>query len=97
LIGYATEIRKRAERRLGEVMKANADAGKMAKGTRGKIVGPGRGKKRQVARKPAVLKDEVTLKQQGIDKHLADRVRKSAAMTEDKFEASVAKPLVSWR
>jgi hypothetical protein len=32
-----------------------------------------------------------TLSDQGIDKHLADRARNTAAMTEDKFEASVPK------
>ena len=35
LIGLATEIRKRAERRLGEVMDENRRSGKLAKGTRG--------------------------------------------------------------
>jgi hypothetical protein len=39
LIAYATDIRKRAERRLGEVMEARRKAGQMAKGTRGQLAG----------------------------------------------------------
>jgi hypothetical protein len=49
LIGYATEIRKRAERRLGELMEADRKAGKLSKGNavKGAKPGPGRGKKGQ--------------------------------------------------
>jgi hypothetical protein len=35
LMAQATEVRKRAERRLGELMKEEAEAGKLAKGTKG--------------------------------------------------------------
>ena len=35
LIAHATAIRKRAERRLGELMEDDRKAGKLAKGTRG--------------------------------------------------------------
>jgi N6-adenosine-specific RNA methylase IME4 len=75
LIAHATEIRKRAERRLGELM---------AKSLKAKAPNP----KRRVARRPD---DPPTLANQGVDKHLADRARKAAAMPADKFEAHVAK------
>src|SRR6478672_13171678 len=38
LIAHATAIRKRAERRLGELMEDDRKAGKLAKGTRGSPV-----------------------------------------------------------
>lgn len=82
LIAHATAIRKRAERRLGELIEDQRKAGKLAKGARQK--GTKRGTTR-VAEKPASLID------QGIDKNLADRARKSAAMSEEKFEAQVAR------
>jgi N6-adenosine-specific RNA methylase IME4 len=73
LIAYATEIRKRAERRLGELM---------AESPKAKPPNP-----RRVFKKPD---DPPTLADQGVDKNLADRARKAAAMPEDKFEAHVA-------
>jgi N6-adenosine-specific RNA methylase IME4 len=75
LIAHATEIRKRAERRLGEIM---------AESRKAKPPNP----KRRVAKRPD---DPPTLAAQGIGKALADRARKAAAMPEDKFEAHVAK------
>jgi hypothetical protein len=74
LIAHATEIRKRAERRLGELM---------AESPKAKPPNP----KRRVAKGPD---DPPTLIDQGVDKHLADRARKAAAMPADKFEAHVA-------
>jgi hypothetical protein len=56
------EIRKRAERRLGEIMDMLRKAGMLAK--------PGDHRKR-VSEKPVPL----TLAKQGVDKHLADRAR----------------------
>jgi N6-adenosine-specific RNA methylase IME4 len=79
LIAHATAIRKRAERRLGELMAEDRKAGKLAKGTRGSRI-----KGARVASGP-------TLADQGIDKHLADRARKAAEMPEEKFEEHVAK------
>jgi hypothetical protein len=76
LIGFATEIRKRAERRLGQVMAQMRAAGLMAKA--------GRRGKNQVSKNP-------NLESQGIDKNLANRARKAAAMPEEKFAAEVAK------
>jgi N6-adenosine-specific RNA methylase IME4 len=90
LVGYAVEIKKRATRRLGEIMEENRKAGKLAKGTRGRLpAGPGRGRKRRGAVNPTVL--EITLDKQGIDKNLAKLARKEAAKSEGKFEADVAR------
>jgi N6-adenosine-specific RNA methylase IME4 len=83
LIAHATEVRLRAERRLGELMADLRDTGKLAKNR----PGPGRGKKARSAGDPAFP----TLADQGIDKHLADRARKAAAMSGEKFEAKVAR------
>ncbi len=85
LIGFATEIRKRAERRLGEVMDENRKAGKLAKGTRGE------GRPNKAGRQRTRLKDDLSLRDHGIDKHLADRARKAAAMPADQFEMEVDK------
>jgi N6-adenosine-specific RNA methylase IME4 len=79
LIAHATAIRKRAERRLGELMEDDRRCGKLAKGTRGSKI-----KGARVASGP-------TLADQGVDKHLADRARKAAAMPEAKFEEQVAR------
>ena len=79
LIALATEIRKRAERRLGEIMEESRKAGRLAKPPN---------PKRRVAKKPD---DPPTLADQGINKALADRARKAAALRQDKFEAHVAK------
>jgi N6-adenosine-specific RNA methylase IME4 len=75
LIAHATAIRKRAERRLGELMEADRKTGKLKRG------------RKKVAERP----NRKTLSDQGIDKHLADRARKSAAMSEEKFEKQVAR------
>lgn len=78
LIGYSTEILKRATRRLGELMAAQPKA------TGAKGIGPSlRGKKN-----PAMTP---TLEDSGIDKNLAKRAREAANMSEDKFEADIEK------
>ena len=86
LIAHATAIRKRAERRLGELMEDDRKAGKLAKGARGggKKNGP-RGSLNDPRDKAPTLAD------QGVDKHLADRARKAAAIPEAKFEEQVAR------
>jgi hypothetical protein len=89
LIGYATKIRKRAERRLGELMGVIRAAGEMAKPPGGSKARP---KKDRVASGPD---PSATLKDQGIDKHLADRARKSAAMSE--ASGSDGGPTILWR
>jgi hypothetical protein len=66
-----------AERRIGELMAELREAGKLAKGAQGR--GPGRGKI-GASPKDAPFIDDKTLKDMGIDKHLADRARKAAAM-----------------
>lgn len=70
----AAEIRMRAERRLGELMAEQRDTVGLAKGQlrRGSALNP--------------REDKPTLAEAGIDKHLADRARKMAAMPEERFE-----------
>jgi N6-adenosine-specific RNA methylase IME4 len=77
LIALATEIRRRAERRLGELIAESRKTGRLAKPPN---------PKRRVAKKPD---DPPTLAEQGISKSLADRARKAAAMLMEKFEAHV--------
>lgn len=81
---HATEIRLRAERRLGELMAEQPKAS----GTRGQLKGrdSSGGTKTDPPEKSAP-----TLVDQGIDKHLADRARKAAAMPEAKYEAKIAR------
>ena len=68
LAADAIEIRKRAERRIGELMAERRAADKLDKGGR--------------PRKTGSPTDPVlpSLLEQGVDKHLADRARKAAAM-----------------
>lgn len=73
----AAEIRIRAERRLGELMAAQAGAVGKARGAAEK--GTNRGTTR-VEEKPASLSEA------GIDKNLAHRARSYAAVPEEKFE-----------
>lgn len=79
----ACELRIRWERRLGEVMK-NAPKNRGA----GLAGGPGRGNKTRVDRRPAFYEDDPTptLKELGINKSLADKVRKLADIEEEAFE-----------
>jgi phage N-6-adenine-methyltransferase len=78
----ATEIRLRAERRLGELMSEMPKA----KGNREPGTGSNQHKQARVSEKPTP-----TLADQGIDKNLADRARKAAAMPVDKYEAKIAR------
>jgi hypothetical protein len=73
LIANATELRMRAERRLGELIDEQRKAGTLARGARGQ----GRPKKGGFKKNPP---NEVSLRKQGIGKSLADRARKAAAM-----------------
>lgn len=79
LAADAIEIRKRAERRIGELMAERRAADKLDKGGR--------------PRKTGSPTDPVlpSLLEQGVDKHLADRARKAAAMPAEQFEVDVAK------
>ena len=79
----AAEIRIRAERRLGELIKAQKETVGLATGARG--IGP-----------IAVLeqyRNQPTLSEAGISKNLSSRAQKLAAVPEDKFEELVGE----WR
>ena len=76
LVEPAVTTRKMAERRIGQLMAEQREAGKLAK--------PGEYRKR-VSEKPVSLAD------QGVDKNLAERSRKAAAMPDEKFDADVKK------
>jgi phage N-6-adenine-methyltransferase len=80
----AAEIRIRAERRIGELMAAQREAGLMADG--------GDAMRARVVNGPEVSAPP-TLAEAGIDKHLADRARKLAAIPETEFEGIIA----DWR
>lgn len=76
----ASEIRFRAERRIGELMAAQREAGLLANG--------GDAMRARVVEKPEV--SPITLSEAGIDKNLADRARKYAAVPEQEFESILA-------
>jgi len=78
LIKHATAIRLRAERRLGEMMAEQPKA----KGAR--EVGYNSEETTRVFEKPASYTNK------GIDKNLADRARKAAAMSEEQFERKIS-------
>lgn len=78
----AAEIRIRAERRIGELMSAQRQAGLLATG--------GDAMKARVETKPEVAQQKITLAEAGIDKNLADRARKYAAIPETEFEGILA-------
>src|SRR5258707_7772205 len=85
LIAASVYIRKRAERRIGELLKEEREAGKLAKGTRGQKLpaGPGRGKKGKTGGSlagPPVC-DAKTPGARGVGKHLAARALQAAAMS----------------
>lgn len=83
----AAEIRLRAERRLGEMIRVQKETVGLAKGR----AGPGRGK----AGSPAgpAFNDTPTLVAVGIDKKLSARAQKLATLPEAEFETKVAE----WR
>src|SRR5262249_12822268 len=79
LAANSVELRRRALRRLGELMGALREADKLAKGTlRRGGTKPPRG-------------PEPTLDQQGVDKDLAKAARQAAATPEDKYERDTMK------
>ena len=79
--GECVTFRKWSERRIGEMMAELREAGKLAKGTKGKGR-PKLGGSAAVPPKsePTVLEAGVSLASQGVDKHLADRSRKAYGM-----------------
>jgi hypothetical protein len=83
-----SEIRIRAERRVGQMMASQKEAGGLAKGTRGQLTGPG-----VIGRSnsdPPIILPPQTLAELGIDKKLADRARKLNALPDDQFEIIMA-------
>lgn len=81
----ATEIRIRAERRLGELIKAQKETVGLATGTRGQLVSRGviGGTKTEPPIKPPTLADI------GIDKKLSSHAQKVADIPEEEFEVIV--------
>lgn len=76
----ASEIRFRAERRIGELMAAQRDTVGLAPA----------GRPREIGSETDPIIRPPTLSEAGIDKHLADRARKYAAVPEQEFESILA-------
>lgn len=83
----AYEIRRRSERRLGELMAEQRETVGMNEGVRGQLKGSTSGG--TVIDPPE--NNLPTLADAGIDKHLADTARKAAAIPEPKFEIQLQK------
>tara|TARA_R100001594_G_C4031567_1_gene261415 strand:- start:266 stop:1237 length:972 start_codon:yes stop_codon:yes gene_type:complete len=79
------EIRMRAERRLGEIIKAQKDTVGLAKG--------GQPYQNPTGRDKLPVEASPTLAEIGIDKDLSSRAQKLAAVPEDKFEGMLG----GWR
>jgi hypothetical protein len=77
----AREIKKRAERKIGQLMKAHKEKVGFNKGGRPKTGS---------AADPVSEPKPPTLAQAGVGKHLADAARKEAAKSEEEFEADLA-------
>lgn len=77
----AAEIRIRAERRIGELMAAQRDAGELATAGRPSD---------KIGSKTNPISAAPTLAEAGIDKSLADRARKYAAIPEQEFNGIVS-------
>lgn len=83
---WATEIRVRAERRAGEMLAAQREAGMMNTGARGQLVGPGViGGHAEVP----PIDNAPTLAEIGISKNQSSRWQKLAAIPETQFEQAV--------
>jgi len=82
LAGSAAEIKVRAARRVGALIRSEGEAGKLARGSRGTLAG-------RVIKKPA--RDVPTLASRGVDKNLAHRARSLEKMPDNKFEREVIK------
>jgi hypothetical protein len=77
LAEHTADIRERAVRRLGELMKEAPKAKNKP--------GPGRGKKGE----KAGFSENPAFSDQGIDKNLAHRARRAAKLSDEEFEAHV--------
>jgi phage N-6-adenine-methyltransferase len=87
LIGYATGIRLRAERRIGQLMQAQREAVGLSKGG-----GTGANQYRAAGlrKNPAA---NPTLADAGIDKNLAHRARKLSKLDDELFETKVTETI----
>lgn len=83
----ASEIRIRAERRLGELIREQKETVGLQSGARGKA-GPGRGKN-GVTQEDSVLDDRPTLADAGISKKLSSRSQAIAGIPEEEFEQTL--------
>jgi len=83
------EIRFRGERRLGELMAMQRDAGMLSRGT----AGTGNDNVTGGLRENPPADAPITLAEAGIDKNLADRARKFAAIPEQEFNSTIS----DWR
>jgi N6-adenosine-specific RNA methylase IME4 len=81
---HASEIRIRAERRIGELIAAQRDGPGLAQGRRSDLMG-----RSDLGCGPTQV-EKPTLAEAGIGKNLADRARKLAALREDEFEQRMA-------
>lgn len=84
---HAVEVKLRAARRLGELLKELRKAGRLARGTRGQLNGRSSG---GLLKNPPE-KNAATLAEQKIDKHLAHTARQLAEVSDHAFEVSLAK------
>jgi hypothetical protein len=92
LLADAAEIQLRATRQLGVLLAAAKEAGQIAKGrpkANGSSENPFPPSAQFATSEPNSAPIRVTLGEAGIDKKLADKARKSAAMSERAFEATV--------
>lgn len=83
----AAEIRLRAERRLGEILRSAPKN----PGTAGRIIGPGRGKKNGGSKTELPFSEIPTHADTGVDKKLSSRAQMLAETPEPEFEAALAK------
>jgi len=80
LSGDAAELKVRATRKVGVLIKNEKAAGTLAKPTGG-----------HRPRGQRVLKNPLSLDSRGVDKNLAHRARRLARMSEDVFEATMGR------
>lgn len=85
----AWEIRTRAERRLGEMLIAAREAGQLRKGRN--WTGTGTDHSNGSAPEPLELPARVILKEAGVDRKLSATSQKVASISEQAFEAMVAR------
>jgi N6-adenosine-specific RNA methylase IME4 len=87
LAADAVEIKKRAIRRIGELMEDQRKVGMLAKGTRGQL----KGRRSGGVTKTPPEKNAATLAEQRVDKNLARQARRLARLSDAEFERDIAK------